>query len=500
MSEPPAPAWELREITKRFPGVLANDRVSLAIRAGEIHGLMGENGSGKSTVIKMLTGVYQPDAGTILRRGEPVVVSSPIRARELGVAAVFQEFSLVPTLSVAENICLGALPMRGPVVDWPTMRKRARAALDRLAVTIDPDTSVSELSVAGQQLVEIAKAIAADASLLILDEPTAALGPGEIAELHRVVRDLKRQGVAILYVSHRLDEVAELVDCVTILRDGAVAAAAGEVTVSARAIADAMIGAVTEHYPKQRNATAEVLLSVRNLQAGSRVHDVSFELHRGEVLGLGGVLGSGRTDIARAIFGADRVHSGEIAIDGKLRRFGSPSDAAAAGVAYVAENRKADGLFFNFAGLPNISIARLERLLRAGFLDLARELRLGRGLIASLDITPAAEERPVGLLSGGNQQKIAVARWLFAEAEIFLLDEPTQGIDVGAKIAIYTLINTLTAAGKGVVLISSDYDELLAMSDRVAIVSAGRVVTTQASTTLSKSDLLQASIYGGKAA
>jgi ABC-type sugar transport system ATPase subunit len=500
MSAQTTAAWDLRGLTKRFPGVLANDAVDLTIRAGEIHGLMGENGSGKSTVIKLLTGIYQPDQGNILRHGEVVRISSPIRARDLGVAAVFQEFSLVPTLTVAENIHLGNLPVRGILVDWASMHARAEAALAKLSVSIDPGALVADLSVAGQQLVEIAKAIAADASLLILDEPTAALGPVEIAELHRVVRDLKGQGVAILYVSHRLDEVADLVDCVTILKDGKVIAPAGTVDVSALAIARAMIGEVAEHYPKTRNVTSEVLLELRDVFAGSRVRGASLRLHRGEVLGFGGVLGSGRTEIARAIFGADPVHTGEVLVSGVAKRFTSPSDAVASRIAYVAENRKADGLFFNFAGLPNISIARLERLTRGGFLDLAKEVRLGRELIVSLEVTPAAETRAVGLLSGGNQQKVAVARWLFAEAEIFILDEPTQGIDVGAKIAIYNLINALTASGKGVILISSDYEELLAMSDTVSVVSGGRIVSTVPSAELTKADLLSGSAVGKAAA
>jgi ABC-type sugar transport system ATPase subunit len=492
-TEAPTPAWELRALSKRFPGVLANDRVSLALRAGEIHGLMGENGSGKSTAIKALMGVHQPDEGAILKDGAPVAIADPVAARSLGIAAVFQEFSLVPTLAVAENVFLGRLPRRGGIVDWAAMRRGAAAALGRLDVAIDPDRIVGELSVADQQLVEIAKAIAGEATLLILDEPTTALGPGEIAVLHRVLRGLRAQGAAILYVSHRLDEVVELVDCVTVMRDGRVVSTAAETPVTVEGIVRAMIGAAGEHYPKAAHATAAPLLELRDVRTGNRVAGASLTLHRGEVLGLGGVLGSGRTEIARAIFGLDPLTGGEIRLAGRPVAFGSPAEAVAAGVALVPENRKADGLFFNFAGLANLSVARLDRLGRAGLIDLARERALGRDLIGRLAITPEAEERPVGLLSGGNQQKIVIGRWLFAGAEVFLLDEPTQGIDVGAKAAVYRLIGELTEAGKGVILISSDHDELIALSDRIAIVSHGRIAAIRPARAIDKSDLVRAS-------
>ncbi|MBU1176703.1 MAG: sugar ABC transporter ATP-binding protein [Alphaproteobacteria bacterium] len=486
----------MRAVTKRFPGVVANDAVDLVVKCGEIHGLLGENGSGKSTVIKTLTGVHQPDAGQILRDGTPVSISSPVVARELGVAAVFQEFSLVPSLSVAENIHLGRLPVKAGRVDWQAMRDNARAVLARLRVDIDPDAIVGSLSVASQQLVEIAKAIAANASLFILDEPTAALGQDEIAELHRVVREIKANGAAVLYISHRLDEVAELVDCVTVLKDGKVAARAGETEVNVEAIVGAMVGNVGDHYPKVVATPGETALEVTKLSNGGKVVDVSFAVRRGEVFGLGGVLGSGRTDIARIIFGLDPVVSGEILIHGKKVRLNSPADAIAAGIAYVPENRKFDGLFFNFAGIENMSVAAFGRFTRNGLLDLTAERSLTRELISRLAITPAAEERLVGLLSGGNQQKIVIARWLFARADILLLDEPTQGIDIGAKIGAYNLINELAAEGKSIVLISSDHDELIAMSDRIGIVSNGRLVETKPAAMTSKTDLVRAATAG----
>jgi ribose transport system ATP-binding protein len=428
-----------------------------------------------------------------LRAGEPIRIADPTAARRAGIAAVFQEFSLVPTLSVAENIHLGRLPGSSARIDWQTMIAQAETVLSRLNVAIDPGAIVGELSVADQQLVEIAKAIATDATMLILDEPTTALGMDEIAELHSVLRGLKKQGTAIVYISHRLDEVVDLVDCITVMKDGRVVAEPETTPVTIEAIVGAMIGEVAEHYPKLAAVTDEVALELCNVRTANRVNGVSFQVHRGEVLGLGGVLGSGRTEIARAIFGVDSLTAGEIIIHGKPARFASPRDAVQAGVALVPENRKADGLFFNFGGLPNISISRLGKLGPSMAMDLQRERSLGRELIGKLKVTPAAEERLVGLLSGGNQQKIAIARWLFAEARIFLLDEPTQGIDVGAKIAVYELINELTAAGNAVVLISSDHDELIAMSDRIAIVQQGSVTDVRPADTFDKSDLVRAS-------
>ena len=487
------PVWEVRNLTKRFPGVVANDDVNMVLHRDEIHGLMGENGCGKSTLIKALMGVHQPDGGEILRTGTPVRIQDPTAARKAGIAAVFQEFSLVPTLTVAENIHLGELPGTVLRIDWQAMEDRAREVLKRLNVDIDPSAVVGDLSVADQQLVEIAKAIATNATMLILDEPTTALGLEEIAELHRVLKGLKEQGTAILYISHRLDEVVELVDCVTVLKDGKVVSTAEETPVTIAAIVGAMIGEVSEHYPKASAVRDEVALELRNVHTANRVNGVSFDVKRGEVVGLGGVLGSGRTEIARAIFGVDPVVSGEILINGERVTFNSPEDAVANGVALVPENRKSDGLFFNFPGLTNISIARLDKLGPSSALSLSRERELGRDLIGKLEITPAAEERLVGLLSGGNQQKIVIARWLFAGARIFVLDEPTQGIDVGAKIAVYRLINELTGLGHAVVLISSDHDELLAMSDRIAIVSHGHVSDIRPANDLGKTDLVRAS-------
>ena len=469
--------WELKGLRKVFGPVVANDNISLTLASHQIHGLVGENGSGKSTLIKILSGAHQPDAGTILRNGVPVRLADPHAAREAGIATVFQEFSLVPSLSVAENIYLGRLPRKRGQIDWPALRTAAAAILADMNVAIDVDATVGHLSVAEQQLVEIAKALAADASVIILDEPTTALGMAEIERLHGLLRRLRGQGRAILYVSHRLEEVVQLVDCVTILKDGNVASPADRSLVEVPYIVRTMVGDVAEHYPKVRNATGEVLLRVEHLTTREGITDVSFELHRGEVFGLGGVLGSGRTEVARALFGIDRMVSGTISIDGHAVLIRTPADAIAAGIGLVPENRKSDGLFFNFTGFPNISVAALGRLGHHGLISLSREAAEGRKLVHDLEIAPTAETREVGFLSGGNQQKVMIARWLFTNAEVLILDEPTQGIDIAARVAVYQLINGLTAAGKGVILISSDDDELLSMSDRVGVMNHGRLAS-----------------------
>jgi ribose transport system ATP-binding protein len=494
------PAWELIDIVKRYPGVVANDHVSIELHPGEIHGLVGENGCGKSTLIKVLSGAHQPDAGQVVRRGEPVVLASPIQAREAGISTVFQEFSIVPTLTVAENIHLGRWPKRGRHIDWAAMRANARRLLADMDVAIDPDRVVSTLSVAEQQLVEIAKALASDATMLILDEPTTALGLDEIARLHALLRRLKARDVAILYISHRLDEVVDLVDVVTVMKDGKVASPAERSRVEIPFIVKTMVGQIGEHYPKEIAPLGEVILSAREIATNNRVRGVSFDVRRGEVFGLGGVLGSGRTEVARALFGVDWLTAGQILWKGRHVTFRSPKEAVAAGLALVPENRKFDGLFFNFAGFPNITAAGLDRLGEHGLINLSREAEAGSGLIRDLEITLAAAEKEVGFLSGGNQQKVVVARWLFAGADLFILDEPTQGIDIGAKIAVYRLINRLTAAGKAVILISSDHDELIAMSDRVGLMSHGRLVAIRDARTLAKTDLVQASAVTTEAA
>jgi ribose transport system ATP-binding protein len=493
MSEP-APVWELRHVSKAFPGVQAVADVSVSFAPGEIHALVGENGSGKSTLVKMLAGVHRPDAGEILFQGQPLGITDPTAARLHGVAMIYQEFSLVSTLTVAENVFLGRLPRNATgLVDWRTIREQAVQVLDRLGIAVDPDAIVGSLSVAEQQLVEIAKAISSESNLLIMDEPTTALALAETRRLHELIRRLAERGRAILYISHRLNEIVGLADRVTVMKDGRLVGTRPAADVSLTAIVRMMIGTdVKDHYPKEQHATTEPLLDVSDLRTASGVNGVSFTVHKGEVVGLGGMIGAGRTEIGRALFGADSATGGSMKLAGKPVKFMSPRDAVAAGVALIPENRKSEGLFFNFSGVPNVTVSRLAALLQGPLLSLRREQRLGRQQFRELRIDPAAEWKSVRFLSGGNQQKVVIARWLFSRARLLILDEPTQGIDVGAKLEVYRLINALTARGLGVILISSDYAELLAMSDRVAIVREGRILDIAPRGILNEYSLIEA--------
>lgn len=489
------PLWEFVNVSKAYPGVLANDKVSIKLFGGSIHGLLGENGCGKSTLIKTFSGVQQPDSGSIYKQGRETRLIDPQDARRKGIATVFQEFSIVPALSVGENIFLGNMPTtKSGMVDWKKIHADAANVLLNMDVDISTEAITGNLSVGEQQLVEIAKAIAIDAQMIILDEPTAALGEEEILTLHRLLRSMRDRGTAILYVSHRLDEVERVVDEVTILRGGKVVRASGETEINVGQIVSAMVGEeISEHYPKQRNATRNVVLEAINISTKQGVNRASFQLHEGEVLGLGGVLGSGRTEIARALFGVDSLIGGELRLQNKTVQINSEIDAIHAGMALVPENRKFDGLFFNFRASGNITAASLNTLSTWGFINLVAEQSGTRRLIDELEISTLAESKTVDFLSGGNQQKIVIARWLFSDAQILVLDEPTQGIDIGAKLALYKLINALTQAGKSIILISSDHDELLAMSDRIAVIQHGSVVRTSAARDLTHDDLVRAS-------
>lgn len=453
---------------------------------------MGQNGSGKSTLARCIAGVHQPDAGQILHRGQEVVIKTPSAARALGIAAFHQEYSLVPSLSVAENISLGQPQTRGPFIDWRAMKRRAKESLARLSIALDPDRPVGSLSVAEQQLVEIAKAISSEMKLLMLDEPTAALGPEETERLHEVIRLLASQNVAILYISHRLADVISVADLVTVLRDGDRVGTVkpGETTV--RELIRLMIGAeLAEEAAHRVDPSHEVRVSVRNLHTDHGVHGVSFDIRKGEILGLGGVVGSGRTEIARSLFGVDKLTAGSVQIDGRKVDLRAPRKAIEAGIALVPEDRKADGLFFNFAAPPNITVAALDAVRRGPFLSPRLERRQARELIDHLQVPRHSEDRSVGTLSGGNQQKILLSRWLLSEAKLLILDEATQGVDVGAKFEIYSVLNDITARGISVLFISSDYPELLELCDRVAVVRGGRIVYVAKHGELSEHELIE---------
>lgn len=479
MEKANVPLWEIRALSKAFPGVQALDQVSFSIYESQIHALVGENGSGKSTLAKCLAGAHQPESGQLRKKGEQVTLDHPLEAREQGVAIIYQEFSLVPTLSVAENIFLGRPLSRAGIhlIDWEEMYEHTRETLSDLSIDLDPEAIVRDLSVAEQQLIEIAKAMSLESSLLIMDEPTAALGLAETNRLMSLIRQLASQGQAILYISHRLDEVYEIADHITVLKDGRVMGSGPIDELSMNEVVHLMVGIdIEQHYPKQLNVQPEVCLEVENLRTEGGVNGVSFDVKVGEVLGLGGMVGAGRTEIARALFGMDRKISGQIRLYERPIDFTSPTEAIRNGVGLVPENRKADGLFFNFEGPPNITISRLKALLAGPFLNLAVEQQFGREYVRKLSITPSALERSVQYLSGGNQQKIVIARWLFSQAKLLILDEPTQGVDIGAKLEVYRVVNELTSQGISIILISSDYPELLAMSDRIAVVRDGKIL------------------------
>jgi ribose transport system ATP-binding protein len=486
------PLWELRNISKAFYAVQALKDVSCTLVEGEVHALLGENGSGKSTLAKCLTGAHQPDSGEMFLRGQPITFRHPIEARTHGVAAIYQEFSLVPTLTVAENVFLGRqLRKATHLIDWDAMRRQTIKSLEQLEIHINPDAIVRDLSVAEQQLVEIAKAISLESSLLIMDEPTAALGLAETERLHELIKRLAGQGKAILYISHRLDEVFQVADKVTVLKDGHLVATRPISELRMRDVVRMMVGVdIEQHYPKVVNTQPAVCLEVENLSTDNGVNEVSFTVKAGEVFGLGGMVGSGRTEIARALFGLDKHTKGTVRLFGQRVSFSSPTQAITHGVGLIPENRKADGLFFNFEASPNITASRLRALLTGIFLNVSREQRAGLAYVQKLRITPSATQKSVQFLSGGNQQKVVVARWLFAQAKLLILDEPTQGIDVGAKLDVYDVINELTAQGISILLISSDYPELLAMSDRIAIVRDGRILQIAEANRLSEYQLL----------
>ncbi len=476
----PATRWSLHNIVKRYPGVTANDNIGIDLRAGEIHGLLGENGCGKSTLIRILSGVERPDEGQIIKDGVPQSFASPQEARRAGIATVFQEFSLLPELSVAENIALGGeiVRTRLGLVDWRRTNARAAEVLTELGLSqeISPTVAVKNLSVAQQQLVEIAKAISARAETLILDEPTAALSESEILRLHELLRSLRAPGHSILYVSHRLDEVVRIVDVVTILKDGRRVSAPGETEVAIAPIVKAMIGADVEAFYPARSASAgDLVLSARGLGNGRHFTDVSFDLRRGQVLGIAGNMGSGRSSLLRTIFGVHSPDAGKIVLRGRTYRPNDTASAVKSGLALIPENRKTDGLFFNFSAPSNTTIAALHRITKGILLGRGVEKQAFSALAERLKLSRHAAMASVSSLSGGNQQKVVLSRWLFAQSEVFLLDEPTQGIDVGARKSMYDLLRKLTASGKAVMLVSSDFEELVAMSDTICVLRGGRL-------------------------
>ncbi|WP_152044712.1 sugar ABC transporter ATP-binding protein [Aureimonas psammosilenae] len=466
-------------IDKSFPGVQALKRARFDLRAGEVHALMGENGAGKSTMMKILSGIYPMTAGDILLQGRPVEISSPRAAQDLGIAIIHQELNLMPDLSAAENIFIGREPKRAfGLLDDARLNADARAIFQSMRLDLDPRTLVGSLTVAKQQMVEIAKALSFRSRVLIMDEPTAALNDAEIADLFAIIGRLKADGVGIVYISHKMDELKRIADRVTVMRDGEYVATVPMAETPVSRIISMMVGRelAEDARPHLPEAEGEVLLDVRSLNRGAAIRDVSFQVRRGEILGFAGLMGAGRTEVARAVFGADRRDSGEIRVSGRPVDIRSPKDAVRAGIGYLSEDRKHFGLATAMSVRDNVALASLSRF--AGRLGLLKEGAMrdtARRYVGELSIKTPSDEQEARLLSGGNQQKVVIAKWLLRDCDVLFFDEPTRGIDVGAKAEIYKLMNALAAEGRAIVVISSELPEVLRLSHRIAVMCEGRL-------------------------
>jgi rhamnose transport system ATP-binding protein len=469
------PVLEMEHVSKQFGATLALDDVSLELRRGEIHALLGENGAGKSTLIKIMTGVQRQDGGEIRIDGTPVRVTSAQDAQRLGVAAIYQEPMIFPDLSVAENIFIGHRD-RGKIVDRRRMEREAREVLARLDVRLDVGEPARGLTLAEQQTVEIAKAISLDVRVLIMDEPTASLSAHEVQRLFRIVHTLRQQGVAILFISHRMEEVFEIADRVTILRDGRWISTTPRVELTPAAAINRMVGReVRELFRRERREPGAVRLSVRGLRREGAFQDVSFDLRAGEVLGFAGLVGARRTDVGLALFGIAPADGGEIELDGASVTVSSPHDAMALGIAYSTEDRRQLGLVMPLSIAANVSLPSLPRFLTpAGMVRRAEEQATAEAFRQRLSIRAPSVDTPASSLSGGNQQKVVISKWLETNPKVMILDEPTRGIDVGAKVEVHQLIDDLAARGMAIILISSDLPEVLAMSDRILVMREGR--------------------------
>lgn len=464
---------ELHHITKRYPGVIALDDVSVSFRRGELHALMGENGAGKSTLMKVLSGAITPDEGEIVLDGTTYKQMTPALAKELGIGIVYQEFNLMPSLSVAENVFAGNLPGNKLMINRKEAEKKTKDIFERIKVKIDPKEKVKNLSVAYMQLVEIAKILTRDIKILILDEPTAPLTSDEVEVLFGLLDHLKGQGVTIIYISHRINEVFQISDRVTIMRDGKFIQVSDTDKITREEMIRSMVGReVSETYPVRKSAIGETALEVRNL-TGNGVENINFKVHKGEILGLSGLVGAGRTETVRMIFGADAMKSGQILLDGKEVNIRRPKEAVRLGIGLIPEDRKQQGVFL---GLPiqwNISMASMKAISKWIVIDSKAENKRNDSVSQQVRIKTPGRNQLVRNLSGGNQQKVALAKWLVADCKVLIFDEPTRGIDVGARSEIYELMNDLCDQGIAIIMISSDMEELLGMSDRIVVLSEG---------------------------
>ncbi len=472
------PALEMRNISKQYPGVRALDDVSLSVGASEVHALLGENGAGKSTLMKILAGAQSKDTGSILLNGETVMVDSPQKAMDLGISIIYQEFNLVPYLTAGENIFLGREP-RSVIpgfVDFKKLYAESQRVLDKLGVRIDARTPVNQLSIAQQQMVEIAKATSKKAKVIIMDEPSATLTDHELVALFTLIRQLKSEGVSVVYISHRLEEVFEVCDRATVMRDGRWITTQDVADLSRDDIIKLMVGReLKDAIPKVAAAQGSPALKVSHLNRAGVLHDISFEVNQGEVLGIAGLVGAGRTETARAIFGADPIDSGTIEIMGSPVTIRSPQDAIRCGIGLVTEDRKQQGLVLGMAVRENTTLSNLDALTSFGFIRRKEEREVAEKYKSDLAIKTPSVEQTVQNLSGGNQQKVVLAKWLYTGSKVLIFDEPTRGIDVGAKSEIYKLMNELAAKGNAIIMISSELPEILGMSDRILVMHEGAI-------------------------
>jgi ribose transport system ATP-binding protein len=462
----------IKDVNKSFPGVKALDQVSIEIKRGTVHGIVGENGAGKSTLMKILSGVYRKDAGTVIFDGENIKGTTPAQSMKRGLSIIYQELNLINTMSVGENIFLGRF---GEVGGMRRMHEKANKLLKSIGSAIDAHKLVSELSVSEKQMVEIAKALSFDSKLIIMDEPSSSLTADEMKEFVNIIHHLKDRGISIIYISHKLDEIFEFCDVVTIMRDGHVIDTRSIDMISRGEMIELMVGRTIENeYPERPDCVGETLMEIRSINT-HKLHNISFELKKGEILGLVGLVGAGRTEIIRAIFGADRVKGHQILIDGKPVRIKNPRDSKMAGIALVPEDRKHQGLVLPFSVESNISISTLYKMSQYGFLKKSVEMEAAKRQVNSLGIKTPSVKTKVQNLSGGNQQKCIVGRWLELNPRILILDEPTKGIDVGAKYEIYLLMKRIVENEGSIILISSELPEVLHMSNRVLTICDGRI-------------------------
>lgn len=470
-----SPILELHNVCKSFGPVSVIKDVSVAVRPGKVQALLGENGAGKSTIIKMMAGVHQPDSGKIIVDGAPITFASTKDAEARGIATIYQELNLVPTMSVAENIMLGRTPSSGGLVNFGQMRREAKEALDFIGLNVDLDAQVGELGLARQQLVEIAKALSMKARVLILDEPTAALTTKEIDQLFNVVDDLKQRGVGMVFISHHLDEIARIADSVSVLRDGEFIAEVPADTPEDEFVR-LMVGRdISDQYPRNASNPGQPVLEVNDMSSAGKFHNISFTVHAGEVVGIAGLVGAGRTEVIRAIAGADSRDSGSVKVHGKELPNGDVAAAINAGIGHVPEDRKHQGLILDASVGENIGLATLKSSAKAGLADRSGQRTRSNTIAEKLRVRMANIDQHVRNLSGGNQQKAVFGRWVLAESQVLLLDEPTRGVDVGAKVEIYNIINDITSNGGAVLMVSSELPEVLGMSDRVLVMSGGRI-------------------------